>query len=473
MITFRLLFLTLTILLLPVATCAAEAEMQGSLDRVVEEWTSDLPQILKENRPVRILVSYNRTNFFLVEGAMRGMEHDLMQAYRKFLAKQHKKQVVRIVFVAVPFDKLIPALLEGRGDVIAAGLTVTDRRKKEVAFSAPYRTGVNEVIVGSPKVAPIQSLDDLSGRHVLVLSGSSYAEHLATLNTRLVEHRRKSVRVEIADRHLITEDLLELTARDMVEYTVADSHRAEIWKTALPGIQIFADTPLHTGGELAWAVRPGNKELLKSLDAFAKTVREGTLIGNMTFKRYYENSDWVKNPHANADKKKMDKLMVLFKKYGKQYDIDWLKLGALAYQESRLEMNTRSSRGAVGIMQVLPSTATGKIVNVQDYKTLEGNIHAGTKYLRFLMDRYFKDVEPEARVDFALAAYNAGPARIASLRKTAKAMKLDPNRWFGNVEYAAYRKIGSETPTYVANVQMYYAAFKSIYRTQVERMKAK
>lgn len=472
MSAFRLLALTLAILL-PPAVAAAQEETPDSLSRISEMRTADLPEILKNGAPIRVLVSYNRTNFFLVDGAMRGMEHDLMKAYREYLAKKHKKQIVRMVFVAVPFDRLVPSLLAGEGDIVAAGLTVTDRREGQVVFSAPYRTGINEVVVGSPNAAPVNSLDDLSGKHVMVLAGSSYAEHIIALNQTFAESQRRPIRMEVADSHLVTEDLLRMTARGAVKYTVADSHVAEVWKTALPGLQIFSDAPVHTGGELAWAIRPGNLELRKSLDQFAKTVREGTLLGNMTFNRYFENSDWVKGPHMQGDKEKMDKLMTLFQKYGKQYDLDWLKLGALAYQESRLNMDTRSSQGAVGIMQVLPSTATGKNVNVNDYKSLEGNIHAGTKYLRFLMDNYFQDVVPESRVDFALAAYNAGPTRIRSLQKTAKAMGFDPNRWFGNVEYAAYRKIGTETPTYVANVHMFYAAFKSIYQTQVERMKAK
>jgi len=184
----------------------------------------------------------------------------------------------------------------------------------------------------------------------------------------------------------------------------------------------------------------------------------------MVFNRYYKNSDWVKHPNNQQDMERLLELRELFMKYGKKYNIDWLKLAALAYQESRLDMNQRSHAGAVGIMQVRPSTALGKNVNIKDYDTLEGNIHAGTKYLRHLMDTYFQDVPKENRIDFALAAYNAGPNRVKRLRDKAKRMQLDPNQWFDNVEWAAYRDIGAETPTYVANVQMYYATYKSIYR---------
>jgi len=433
-----------------------------SLARVTETWKGDLSQLLKEHRPIRVLTSYNRTNFFLVKGAMRGLEYDLMQAYKKHLEKTHKQDHVRMVFVTVPFDDLIPALLEGRGDVVAAGLTATTPRKQHVGFSTPYRTGIEEIIVGSKRAAPILRVEDLAGKKIHVMAGSSYGAHLRTINQTLNRRGMMPIKIVEADPNLVTEDLLEMAERGIIHYAVTDLHIAEIWKTALPRLQIFTQVPIHSGGDIAWAVRPGNKAFQKSLSQFAATVRQGTLMGNMVFKRYFVNTDWVKDPHAHQNRKRLEQLRKIFEKYAKLYDFDWIKLAALAFQESRFNMNTKSSVGALGVMQIRPATALDPNVNVKDYMTLDGNIHAGTKYLRFLRDNYFQDVDLEARVDFALAAYNAGPARIIGLRKVAKKMGLDPNRWFGNVEWAAYKDIGFETPTYVANVQMYYAAYKSI-----------
>jgi membrane-bound lytic murein transglycosylase MltF len=140
-----------------------------------------------------------------------------------------------------------------------------------------------------------------------------------------------------------------------------------------------------------------------------------------------------------------------------------MKIAALAYQESRLDQNARSPKGAVGIMQILPSTAAGPSVGIADIDNVENNIHAGVKYLRYLRDRYFSDpqISPEAQIDFTFAAYNAGPARINSLRKSAIKMGLDPNRWFFNVEHVARRVIGQETVQYVINIHMYYIAYKT------------
>lgn len=442
------------------------------LTRITEQWTGDLPALLAHKHPIRVLVSFNRTDFFVVRGQMRGLEFDFMQAYGKHLSKKYTKNHARMVFVAVPFDELIPALLDGRGDIIAAGLTDTAARREKVAFSAPYRTGITEIVVGSKRAAPINTLADLAGKTVYAMAGSSYVPHLKAVSAQLKERGMMPITVKEASANLVTENLLEMAERDMVSYVAAESQIATIWKSVLPHLQLFTKAPIHTSGDLAWAVRPDSPELVKSLSDFAATVRQGTLMGNMVFKRYYVNDSWVSSPVTETALQDLKPMIALFKKYGAMYGFDWLKIAAQAFQESRLHMDKKSSMGAVGVMQIKPSTAADPNVNVSGVKTLDGNIHAGVKYLRFLRDRYFQDVDQDAKVDFALAAYNAGPARVRSFQKKALEMGLDPNQWFGNVEWAAYALVGSETPTYVANVQMYYAAYKSMSQVVEARRKA-
>ena len=161
--------------------------------------------------------------------------------------------------------------------------------------------------------------------------------------------------------------------------------------------------------------------------------------------------------------KKLDKLIALFDKYGRQFGFDTWSLVAQAYQESGLDNSRKSPRGAVGIMQILPSTAAGPAVNIPDVSKVENNIHAGVKYLAYLRDNYFSDppIAPEDRLDFTFAAYNAGPARINSLRRRAAKEGLDSNRWKGNVEYVARKSIGQETDHYVANIHMYTVAYQT------------
>jgi membrane-bound lytic murein transglycosylase MltF len=126
-------------------------------------------------------------------------------------------------------------------------------------------------------------------------------------------------------------------------------------------------------------------------------------------------------------------------------------------------------------MKIKPSTAAGDPINITGVDaSAERNIHAGVKYLRFIIDRYYAD-EPMDRVTkglFAVASYNAGPARVAGLRRKADAMGLDRNKWFGNVEIVAAREIGRETVTYVGNIYKYYVTFQLLSEQAAARRKA-
>ncbi len=137
-------------------------------------------------------------------------------------------------------------------------------------------------------------------------------------------------------------------------------------------------------------------------------------------------------------------------------------MGALAYQESRIDQSQRSQAGAVGVMQLLPSTAAGNPINIPDIEDLENNINAGVKYLRWIWDTYFEN-ENMDRLNkglFSIASYNAGPAKVKRLRKEAKKMGLNPNIWFRNVEVVAAKRIGRETVQYVSNIYKYYVSYR-------------
>jgi len=246
------------------------------------------------------------------------------------------------------------------------------------------------------------------------------------------------------------------------KYTVIDGYKGKLWAKVLPDIRLHDNLIISPNNKVGWAIRKDNPLLAKSLNSFAQTVKKGTLMGNMLFKRYYAKTKWLKNPNSEEERKKLEKFIKLFKKYGGKYQFDYLALTAQAYQESGLDNSKKSHRGAIGIMQLLPTTAADKNVNIPDIKSVENNIHAGAKYLAFLQKRYFSsdEISPESKFAFSWAAYNAGPGNVRKMRKLAKEMGLDPNRWFNNVEMAAGKIIGRETVQYVANIFKYYIAYK-------------
>jgi membrane-bound lytic murein transglycosylase MltF len=148
-------------------------------------------------------------------------------------------------------------------------------------------------------------------------------------------------------------------------------------------------------------------------------------------------------------------------------------MAAQGYQESQLNQDAKSQVGAIGVMQVMP--ATGKDMNVGDITQTEANIHAGVKYVRFMIDHYFEDepMDPLNKGLFAFASYNAGPGRVRQLRREAEKRGLDPNVWFGNVEQIASERIGRETVTYVSNIYKYFVAYKLMTEERARREAAK
>ena len=445
---------------IPETTPTAE---QAVIDRVSEPAFGDIADI-KERRLFRVLVAYSNTNFFFDGPAFRGFDYEIMREYEKHLNKNASNESDKIVatFIVKPFANILDELIAGRGDVAIANFTVTPEREKIVNFTEPYLSNVNEVIVQNKSVSDLNSIEDLSGQSLYLLAGSSFIKHSEQLSNELVGKDLAPLKIIEAENDLSTEDIFELINANVYSLTVADDFTAKAWQDVLPNIQVRDDLVVNSGGQIAWAVRKESVDLLTSLNEFITTIRKGSLLGNIFFKRYYENSKWIDNPISESKASRLDKYKTIIQKYAKEYEFDWLSIAAMAYQESKLDQSKVSSAGAVGIMQIKPDTAASEPVGITDISKSENNINAGVKYLAYLRKHYFSspDIAQEDQVDFTWAAYNAGPARISKLRKLAAENGYDPNKWFSNVERIAAREIGRETVRYVANINKYYIAYK-------------
>ncbi len=442
-----------------------------SLDSIlVSKQLGDLSAMSKR-RYIRALVTYSRTGFFFDKnGTPKGMQVDLLNAYEEQLNKGKKRASDKIYIRYIPttFDRLIPDLLEGKGDIIASLMTITPKREKEIDFISGKRGSVQELVVSHTSVKDIHSVEDLFGKEVYVLKGSSYVEHLNDINQFLKRKKlnHKPIKIVEADSHLMTEEILELVNSGIIPLTIADSYIAKIWSNVLGNIKIYDSVAIKRDTNIGWGIRKKSPELKKSLNIFLKKVKKGTYLGNMLFKRYYNSDKWVKNPNTKKERAKFIAFIDVFKKYGKQYNFDALALAAQGYQESHLNHKKKSHRGAVGIMQLLPSTAADKHIQIKNINKLENNIHAGVKYLAFLRDRYFSDpaITKKNQMAFSWAAYNAGPAKVRKMRALAKRMHLDENVWFANVEVAAAKMVGRETVEYVSNIFKYYITYRLVQK---------
>ena len=458
----------------PAAPAAPKKPERMGLAIPTAIFKGDLDGMIKR-RQVRVLVPYSKTYFFVDKGVQRGIAHDTLTTFGDELNKKLKTKHLRveIVFVPTKRDRLLPALTEGLGDIVVANLTITEDRQELVDFTDPLMTNVDEIVVTGPASPEIKSLDDLAGREVFVRKSSSYWDSLETLNERLKKDGKKEVSLMPAPEALEDEDLLEMLSVGLVKVLVVDSHKATFWKQVFPKLVLHPDVAVRTGSQIAWAIRKDSPQLKAEANAFVKTHRANTQFGNMTFRKYLQSTRYVKDAASDEEMKKFRALIVLFRKYGDQYGMDWMLMAAQGYQESRLDQSARSHVGAIGVMQVMP--ATGKELKVGDINYTEPNIHAGVKYIRFMVNQYYAK-EPMDELNkglFAFAAYNCGAGRVNSLRREAAKRGLDPNLWFDNVERVAADKIGRETVTYVSNIYKYYIAYRLVQGEYLEREAAK
>jgi len=434
----------------------------------------DFDEMVK-HREIRVLVANSKTFYYIDRGKQMGITHDWMKAFEEFVNKKTQAKTLKthIVFIPVARDKLIPGLLKGYGDIAASNLTITPERLKSVDFSEPLLSGVKEVLITGPASLPINNLDDLAGKEVFVRKSSSYYESLLDLNKSFKKTGKEAVELTLADENLEDEDLLEMLNAGLIPMIIVDNHKAQFWQKIFPSIKIHADIALRTGGEIAWAFRKNSPKLKTVINEFVKANRKGTLTGNLLFTKYLQNINYVKNAVSEKELKKFNDTVEIFERYAGEYNFDYLMITAQAYQESMLDNSMKSKAGAVGIMQVLPSTAADPNVNVSNIEKLENNIHAGIKYLRFIFDQYYKD-EPMSEANkllFSFATYNAGPGNAIKIRQKTAEMGLDPNVWFYNAEIAAAKIIGRETVQYVSNIYKYYVAYALIREREDQKKK--
>ena len=332
---------------------------------------------------------------------------------------------------------------------------------------------MSQLVVTGPGAPPISAVDDLAGQQVFVRKTSAYYETLTRLNEQLQARGKPPLIIDQAPDVLEDDDVLEMVNAGLAPITVVDDYLAEFWKQVFTNITVHRDVPLRSGGRLAVAFRKDNPGLRNAVNVWLRKHGEGDAERNVVERRYLQSVKYVKNAAADAERQKLAAVIELFKKYGAQYNVDYLLMAAQGYQESTLDHSAKSAAGAIGVMQVMP--ATGKQMNVGDIREIDSNIHAGVKYMRFMMDQYFKD-EPMDTLNKALmtfAAYNAGPGRLRQLRREAAARGLDPNVWFGNVERVASERMGRETVTYVSNIFKYYIAYRLLNAQQERRAAAK
>lgn len=459
------------------SSASGDEEVPPSLLPTTDVWRGDLDG-MRRRKLIRILVPYSKTFYFIDRGKQFGATYEAGIAFEDWLNKQDKTKTLRttIVFIPVPRDRLLSGLAEGAGDIAAGNLTITESRAELVQFADPVAKGIKEILVTGPEAPPVATFDDLGGQEVFVRESSSYFEHLQILNKTREADGKQPIVISKLDEELEDEDVMEMVNAGLLPWAIVDEHKAALWDGVFTNLTLHSGIAIHEGGEIAWAMRKDNPLLLATVNKFVADHKIGTTFGNMLKKRYFGDKALAKHATSKEEIEKFEQLVILFRQYCTQYKFDTLMIAAQGYQESKLDQSAKSPRGAVGIMQLLPSTAADKSIGITGVEHDPGNnIHAGVKYMRLLVDKYLDgpELDDKNRTLMAFAAYNAGPGNLRKFRKLAEKSGLDPNVWFGNVEHAAAEIVGRETVQYVANIYKYYVAYRLATERAHERAEVK
>jgi membrane-bound lytic murein transglycosylase MltF len=428
---------------------------------------------LKKSGVLRLLVLYNKTGFFYDRGRPRGMIPEFANELEIYLNKKlrTKARKFKVVFIPVSIQHLEEHLNDGTGDIVAASIIVTPEREKRLDFTIPFASDLKLVVVSGKNAPQVSGLDDLSGKEMDVNRRTVAYDLLQEQNRKFRQVGKPEIVIKESDPNLSEEDLLEMTNAGIIPATVTFDFRAELWSAVLPNIVVSRNFGLLNVDNVAWAMRKDSPQLKALMDDFLKTRRQGTVFFKSMFNKYAVSTKFIKSATSQQEIKKFHLLVEYFKKYGAEYNFDYLMLAAQGYQESMLQQERVSPRGAVGIMQVIPEYAAASPINIPNVRQTEPNIHAGAKMLALITKTYFNDpgISPMDKTLFTFASYNAGQNRIVRLRKEAAKQGLDPNKWFGNVELMVAKDIGQETVQYVSNIYKYYVAYKMAIAQAQER----
>ena len=424
-------------------------------------YRGDLDEVLRRG-VLRAITRNNSISYFLFRGDEVGFDYELAQALARELG-------VRLEIVVAPTQRdLIPWLLEGRGDIVAAGLTVTEARTRRVVFAHPYLAVHDVVVVRRGRKPPLTAPADLLDETVHVRSESSQFKRLRALGDELGQ----TIRIAALPESVDTEELIDLVGRGEVAVTLVRSNLLDAELTWRDDVE--AAFALAGDEQLAWSVRPEDGQLRQVLDAFFLKHQKG-LFFNTLLNKYFRDKKRV--PGLRDDEVRTDRTGTisrydeLLRQAARRHGLDWRLLAAVSYQESRFDPRARSWAGAEGLLQLMPSISAH--YSVRDSLDPAASIEAGARHLRWLIDSFSSELPLRERIHFALAAYNVGRGHVVDARQLAQQIGYNPDIWTGSVDKTMlllarprfYRAAvsgycrGEETVHYVETVQKLYDAY--------------
>ncbi len=372
---------------------------------------------------LNVCTYYNTTDYYVYKGIPKGFHYDLVKDLADFLdVKLH-------IEVNSNVEDCLRELNEGKYDLVAMSLSVTDGRKEQISFTDPLFYTSNVLVQNKKQDSLIQDIQDLRGKEIFVQEGTTYKSFLRELSDSL-QLNLKITEVE----YLTYEDILLQVEKGELPLTVIDKNIAQIAAQYMTHIDYSLEL---SGAEpVAWAVAGKAKYLLHEVNQWLGAMKKREKFP-VLYNRYYKSS-YVTSLHNSKYYKLKNGIISSFdpiiKKEAAKIGWDWRLLAAIIFQESGFDPEATSNYGAVGLMQVMPETALQ--LGFKDYIEPEDNIKVGSYYLQYLEKMFTKyDLDTLNRIKFTLAAYNAGAGHVFDAMRLAESYGKNPNIWNNNVDY--------------------------------------
>lgn len=393
----------------------------------------DLDDVFEEG-VLRVITIYSSTNYFLYKGQPMGYEFDLARRLAEFL------NVKLEIIVAQDISEMLEFLKNGEGDVIAAGLTITNERKAEVRFTN-YLYLTNQVLVQRKPENWRQMMQheidarlikdpiDLIGDTVFVPKNSSFYKRLKNIE----EETGGNIHIQVVDGDQGTEKLISMVVDGEIKYTVADKNVADINASYYPILDV--NTSLSSSQRIAWALRKSSQHLGDTINFWIEKMKKYNEYYAIYDKYFKSPRSFRKRIGSDFYSEKTGKISPydeIIKRHIDDSVFDWRLISSLIYQESNFDPEAVSWANAGGLMQVLPSTA--EEMGIADLNNPEDNIRGGLKYLKLLWKQWDSIEDSVQRLKFTFASYNCGIHHLYDAQFLAKKEGKNPNVWDDSVE---------------------------------------
>lgn len=411
----------------------AKIDKKHELNEDYPEINRDLDDILEEGK-IKVSTTYSGTSYFLYKGKPMGFEYELLERFAKHIGVD-----IEIV-VANDIDNLFRNVNNGKVDLVAHGLTVTEGRKQKVAFS-DYIYLAHQVLVQKKpdnwrslkrheiERALIQDALELDGETVSVRGETAYSARLKNL----AQEMGGNIEIDTLNGTYTTDEIIKMVVDGRVKYTVADNNIANILASYYPVLDV--EVPISFSQRNAWATRKNSPKLLNAINEWLEDFKK-EVDYYVIYNKYYKNErDFrrrVKSDFYSLSSNSISKYDDIVKLYANNIEWDWRMLSSLIYQESRFDPDAGSWVGAVGLMQMMPATA--EEMGVKNRKDPNDNLNGGTKYLQHLWERFDNIPDAEQRLKFTMASYNCGYGHVLDAQRLAAEKELDTLTWDDNVE---------------------------------------